>query len=969
MNMNESYNLQASKQASKEYPRMKERAKFAWCRKAALALLAVCLIGLLPVSANAAYDASQRETIRVGFFAMDGYHMMDSSGNRSGYGYDFLQMVSRYLDVDFEYVGYEDSWEEMQTMLENGEIDLLTSARKTSEREEKFDFSRPIGTNSAILTVRSDNSRIVTHDFATYNGMRVALLNGNSRNDDFAEFAEKNGFTYRPVYFSTVSEMTEALQAGTVDAIVTSSLRQTENERIIEKFNTSEFYAIVKKGNTALLDKINYAIDQMNATEGDWQTELHNRFYENYNNRNLTYTEEEQAIIQEYSSAGTPLSVVCDPTRYPYSYVEDGEVKGILPDYFKALAEYAGISYEFVACDSREDYLERRSDGSADLCIDFRLHSQGGSEIPNSSVTASYLTLRAAMVTRTDFNGEINTVATVEQAANIDETYAKDAARLVCKTREEAAKAVMEGRADAAFLYYYTAQALVNQDKSGVLTYTLLEETTYNYHIAVSPQVNHALAGILTKAIYAMPNSMIEDISSQYTSYQAKDITFVMLMQMHPLATGGIALLIIVAIFVSLMGRVHVQKKQARIASQKAEEMKALAEKAEAANKAKSLFLANMSHDIRTPINGIMGLLKIDESHFDDAELIRANHKKMMVSANHLLSLINDVLQVSKMEDGTAELAHEPIALFNLTHDIVTILTNRAAESGIVWEYEKEKTVIPYPYIYGSSVHLRQIFLNIYGNCIKYTPAGGKITTLVEGFSDRDGVCTYRWTITDTGIGMSEEFLKRIYEPFAQEKNDARSVYHGTGLGMTIVKQLVEQMGGTIEITSKEGVGSKFLVTIPFEIAPPPADAPAALPVEDDSVQGLHLLLVEDNELNAEIAQTLLEDAGAKITLARDGRQAVELFQSNAPGSFDAILMDIMMPVMNGYEATEALRSLDRPDARAIPIIAMTANAFQEDAEKCIAAGMNAHLAKPLDMEKVKKTICEQISLRRSDRT
>lgn len=377
-----------------------------------------------------------------------------------------------------------------------------------------------------------------------------------------------------------------------------------------------------------------------------------------------------------------------------------------------------------------------------------------------------------------------------------------------------------------------------------------------------------------------------------------------------------------------------------------------------------------MSHDIRTPINGIMGLLKIDESHFGDAELIQANHKKMMVSANHLLSLINDVLQVSKMEDGTVELAHEPIALFDLTQDIVTILTNRAAESGIAWEYEKGKTEIPYPYIYGSPVHLRQIFLNIYGNCIKYTPAGGKITTMVEGFRNQDGTCTYRWTITDTGIGMIEGFLKRIYEPFAQEKNDARSVYHGAGLGMTIVKQLVEQMGGTIEITSKEGSGSQFVVTIPFEIAPPPADAPVLTPAADNSVQDLHLLLVEDNELNAEIAQMLLEDAGAKITVTRDGQQAVEQFQGNAHGTFDAILMDIMMmPVMNGYEATKAIRSLDRPDAKSIPIIAMTANAFQEDAERCIAAGMNAHIAKPLDIGKVKKVICEQVSLCRSGRT
>lgn len=229
--------------------------------------------------------------------------------------------------------------------------------------------------------------------------------------------------------------------------------------------------------------------------------------------------------------------------------------------------------------------------------------------------------------------------------------------------------------------------------------------------------------------------------------------------------------------------------------------------------------------------------------------------------------------------------------------------------------------------------------------------------------------CTYRWTITDTGIGMSDEFLKRIFDPFVQEKADARSVYHGTGLGMTIVKQLVELMNGTIQVTSKKGEGSTFVITLPFEIAPPPAETPALTTDENCSVQGLKLLLVEDNELNAEIAQILLEDAGAKITVVRDGRQAVEKFRDNAAGTFDAILMDIMMPVMNGYEATKAIRSLDRPDAKCIPIIAMTANAFAEDAQKCIAAGMNAHLAKPLEIEKVKKTICRQIRLCAKRRT
>ena len=401
----------------------------------------------------------------------------------------------------------------------------------------------------------------------------------------------------------------------------------------------------------------------------------------------------------------------------------------------------------------------------------------------------------------------------------------------------------------------------------------------------------------------------------------------------------------------------RVQREYTQALEAKNAQLREVAAQAQKANEAKSRFLSRMSHDIRTPINGIIGLLNIDEAHFDDQALLLANHQKMKVSADHLLSLINDVLQMSKLEDGNTVLTHEVISLVDLTRDIVTIVIDRATERGLIWDYEKGKSNIPYPYIYGSPVHLRQIFLNIYGNCIKYNRPGGRITTIVDTLEEHDNICTYRWTISDTGVGMSQEFLQRIFEPFAQEKNDARSVYQGTGLGMSIVKSLVDKMGGTIEVSSQVGVGSTFVITIPFEIAPAPEEKAAPAPAAEGSIQGLHLLLAEDNDLNAEIAQTLLEDEGAEVTLVTDGKQAVERFQSEPPGTFDAILMDIMMPVMDGLAATRAIRALDRQDAGTIPIIAMTANAFEEDAKKCLEAGMNAHLAKPLEMKKLIETL------------
>ncbi len=379
------------------------------------------------------------------------------------------------------------------------------------------------------------------------------------------------------------------------------------------------------------------------------------------------------------------------------------------------------------------------------------------------------------------------------------------------------------------------------------------------------------------------------------------------------------------------------------------------------ANAAKSNFLSRMSHDMRTPLNGIVGLLKIDEDHFEDQELVKENHKKMQISADHLLSLINDVLQMSKIEDGTVSLTHECIDLNKLFEEIVTIIRGKALEAGISWESEKEKSAVSYPYVYGSPLHLRQIFLNIYGNCIKYNRPGGKVSTRVETLEEHDGICTYRWTISDTGVGMSREFLEHIYEPFVQEKNDARSVYHGIGLGMSIVKELIDQMGGSISIESEPGIGSTFIVAIPFEIAPAPTQHPDENTGKTGDISGLHLMMAEDNELNAQIAETLLEDQGAEVTVVYNGKQAADLFETNPAGTFDAILMDIMMPVMDGLTAARTIRALDRSDAKTIPIIAMTANAFKEDEEKCLEAGMNVHLIKPLDIEKVKQTIEGQV--------
>lgn len=391
------------------------------------------------------------------------------------------------------------------------------------------------------------------------------------------------------------------------------------------------------------------------------------------------------------------------------------------------------------------------------------------------------------------------------------------------------------------------------------------------------------------------------------------------------------------------------------------QELKKAKEAAERANVAKTSFLSRMSHDIRTPLNGIIGLLKIDEQHADNRELVDANREKIRVSADHLQSLINDVLQMSKLENGEFNLEYEALDLNQLSRDVLTIVEMRAAEAGITLEYGKDSDEVKYPYVYGSALHLRQIFVNVYSNAIKYNHVGGRIMTHFKLLGREGDQVRYEWQISDTGIGMKPEFLEHIFEPFAQERTDARSIYRGTGLGMSIVKSLIDRMGGTIEVTSEEGVGSTFRIKLSFRIAAKEELIEKKERLKEGSVEGLHLLMAEDNELNAEIAKLQLEEAGAEVTVVKDGQKAVELFEKLPAATFDAILMDIMMPVMDGLSATRAIRALEREDAGEIPIIAMTANAFEEDEKKSLEAGMNAHLSKPLKIELVVATIADLV--------
>ena len=899
-----------------------------------------------------AEEISSTQKLRVGYYAYTGFNMIDADGSYSGYSYELLQKIARYRNVIYEYDGYDGDVNDVMQMLEDGEIDVIPNLRITPDREDRFDFTTsPVGTIASMLTVRAGNRTVIAGEYSTYNGMTVGFSHdGNGRNQSFIEFAADHNFTYTTVFYDTDDELAKALHKGEITAALTNANRITTDEWVLETFDETPFYMAVRKGDTQTLALLNGALAEMDRQEPSWQVDLHERYSSTSRSSTLALTAEEQAYLYDTNAGGKVWTVAVNPDRYPYSYKDQkGSWTGISVKLFDLLARRAGIYYRLLDADTRDDYMDLLQNGKADLSLAF-FNDLSHAEQLGYKLTDPYLSAGFSWV-RLRRDTEMQTIGTVDLLAKEATGIILPRKNTVCQTYLSFADCLTALRADeidAYYTYTYQAERLLYDNLRNDLT-TTLTGGTVDFAIGVSQDVDVQLLSILNKGVHSLSDEEIDEATRSYTTLAEQPFSLVRLLYQYPLV---MVFLCVCAVSVAAGAILLVRARSFRL------KMTSALHKAEEASQAKTEFLSNMSHDIRTPINGIMGMLDIAEANFDDQARVKDCLVKMRGAASHLLSLINDVLDMAKVESGTMQMLDADFDLRELLNSCCGIIEGQLNDRDVT--LTKQIGPFWHPRLRGSALHIRQVLLNILSNAVKYTPDSGTINFYARETLFEEGLVHLRIEIADTGIGMSEEFLQHIFEPFTQEQQTSRTTYKGTGLGMAITKKLVDQMHGSLDVESTPGKGSTFTVRLSLPLAETAYDTPEEEPPAD--LHGLHLLMAEDNELNREIAVTLLEERGAAITTAENGREAVELFQNAPQGTFDAVLMDVMMPEMNGLEATRAIRAFEHcPPESGIPIIAMTANVFADDVKACLEAGMNSHVGKPLDMQVLAAEICRQI--------
>ena len=1057
-------------------------------RKSACVMLSLLLLlsAVLPVKAAA--ETASAKVVRVGSFE-DTFNYVNEKGARKGYGYELLETLSGYAGWQFEYVTCD--WSDCFEKLKNGEIDIIGGISYTEDRTQEMLFSdEPMGVEKYYLYADLSRADISASDFKTLNGKKIGVLMGTEPEVMLAEWEEKYGLKTEHVNISNNEDVKQKLANHEIDCFVSleESFWAERGISTITRVGESGIYYAINKNRPDIKEELDDAMRALDEAVPFYTADLYKRYF------SMDYTPiltgEEKAWLRKHGAIR--MGFLASDSGVSTFDPATGEFTGVITDYIQFAADCLGnqeLEFQLVGYDSKEAELDALKSGEIDMIFHCDQNPNLAEEYHFACTNTTWTSNLMAVTNKQHFNeNNVNRIAVPQNKLSLKKYlafYYPQWEIVDCDTQEDAARLVKDGQADC----FVTGISSENKYSKKYSFYSVPLVNPVRSCFAVNSG-NRSLLSILNKTIKAMPVNMLAGALAMYKS-SARKVTlsdFIKDNFFKVMLISSIAVAVVLLTILMLLQKARKAEAAARKAASDTQELNAklqvAVEKAESANRAKSTFLSNMSHDIRTPMNAIIGFTTLALSNIDDTDRVKDYLGKTLASSNHLLSLINDVLDMSRIESGKIHLEEVEVNLSEVLHDLKTIVSGQIYAKQL--ELYMDAMDVTDEDVYCDKTRLNQILLNLLSNAIKFTPAGGTVSVRVRQLAGKVRGCgQYEFRIKDNGIGMSQEFAQKIFEPFERERTSTVSGIQGTGLGMAITKNIVDMMGGTIEVQTAQGKGTEFTVCVPMRaqteqrpvekiteleglkalvvdddfntcdsvtkmlvkvgmraewtlsgkeavlrarqsiemsdvyhayiidwrlpdmngievtrqirslhddtpiiiltaydwsdieveakaagvtafcakpmfmsdlretlmsaLGQKPADAvQRLLPEKNADFKGKHILLVEDNELNREIAQEILREYGFLVDSAENGAVAVEKVSTAAPGSYDLVLMDVQMPIMDGYTATRKIRALDDPARAKLPILAMTANAFDEDRRNALESGMNGFLSKPI---------------------
>lgn len=930
-------------------------------RKSVCAMLCLLLLLSAVLSVKAAAETAPVKVVRVGSFE-DTFNYVNEKGARKGYGYELLETLSGYTGWQFEYVTCD--WSDCFEKLKNGEIDIMGDISYTEDRAEEMLFSdEPMGEEKYYLYADLSRADISASDYKTLNGKKIGVLMGTEPEVMLAEWEEKHGLKTQHVNVSNNEDVKQKLANHEIDCFVSleESFWAELGISTITRVGKSGIYYALNKDRPDLKEELDNAMRALDEAAPFYTADLYKRYF------SLDYipilTGEEKAWLRGHGAIRMGF-LTSDRGVSTYDPAT-GEITGTITDYIQFAADCLGnqeLEFQLVGYDDKEAELNALKSGEIDMISHFDQSPNLAEEYRVACTNTTWTSNMMAVTNQQHFNeNKANSVAVPRNKISLTRYiafYYPQWEIVDCDTQEDAIKLVKDGQADC-FITGVSSEEKYSKNHG---FYSVLLPNPAKSCFAVNSG-NRSLLSILNKTIKAMPANMLTSSLAMYKSSSRKvtlsdfikDNFFMVLL------VSSIAVAVILLMILKLLQKARKAEAAARKAANDTQELNAklqiAVENAESANHAKSTFLFNMSHDIRTPMNAIIGYADLASRHSDDPAKLKNYMENIQVCGQNLLMLLNNVLDLARIENDKTEMEYSVSDVDKDFRNCIAMFRNQADSKG---QTLTVTTHLLHPYVYVDIPHLTEVCTNLVSNAVKYTGAGGTIRCdVTQKPGEKEGWCDTVVTVADNGIGMSQEFQKHIFEPFERERTSTISKVEGSGIGMGIVKKLVGLMGGTVAVESKIGVGSKFTVTIPCRIAS--EDETQAKreinPSDQKCLCGTRILLTEDNDLNAEIATELLQEEGCTVDRAKDGVECVDMLEKAANGTYQLILMDIQMPVMNGYDAAKKIRRMDDPQKAGIPIIAMTANAFTEDRQVALDAGMNDHIAKPINMNVLVPTL------------